>query len=59
MSATYTAAHDNASAFDPLSEGRDRTGILMDSSWVLNPLSCNRNSLLLSLFTAEETEAET
>ena len=27
-----------------LSEARDRTCILMDTSWVLNPLSHNRNS---------------
>ena len=28
----------------PLSEVRDRTNILMDTSWVRNPLSHNRNS---------------
>ena len=29
---------------NPLSEARDRTWILKDTSWVLNPLSHNRNS---------------
>ena len=30
---------------NPLSEARDRTHILMDTSWVLNPLSHNKNFL--------------
>ena len=30
--------------FNPLSDARDRTLVLMDSSWILNPLSHNRNS---------------
>ena len=29
---------------DPLSKARDRTCILIDTSWVLNPQSHNRNS---------------
>ena len=33
-----------------LSEARDRTLILMDSSWVHNPVSHNRNSLLFFKF---------
>ena len=33
----------------PLSEARDRTCILMDTSQVLNPLSHNRNSLALRM----------
>ena len=32
----------------PLSEARDQTCILMDTSWVLNPLSHNGNSFLCS-----------
>ena len=31
--------------FNPLSEARDGTQILMDTSWVLNPLIRNRKSL--------------
>ena len=30
---------------NPPSEAKDRTHILMDASWILNPLSHNRNSL--------------
>ena len=30
---------------NPLSETRDRTRMLVDTSWVLNPLSHKRNSL--------------
>ena len=30
--------------FNPLSEARDRMCILMDTSWVLSPLSHNGNS---------------
>ena len=29
---------------NPLSKARDQTRILMDTSWILNPLSHNRNS---------------
>ena len=29
---------------NPLGKARDQTCILMDTSWVGNPLSCNRNS---------------
>ena len=29
---------------NPLSEARDQTHVLTDTSWVLNPLSHNRNS---------------
>ena len=35
---------------NPLSEARDRTCILMDTSWVLNLLSHNGNSTHGSLF---------
>ena len=45
-SATYTTAHGSASSFNPLSEARDGTCILMDTSQVLNPLSHNGNSLI-------------
>ena len=34
---------------NPLSEARDRTHILMDTSLVLNPLNHNRNSTPMSL----------
>ena len=34
---------------NPRSEARDQSHILMDTSWVLNPLSYNRNSEI-SLF---------
>ena len=44
MSVTYTAAHGNTRSFNPLSEARDRTHILMYTSQVLNLLSHNRNS---------------
>ena len=32
---------------NPLSKARDRTLILMDTSWVFIPLSHDRNSLIL------------
>ena len=32
--------------FNPLSKTRDRTCILMDTSWVLNPLSHKRELLI-------------
>ena len=31
---------------NPLSEARDGSWVLMDVSWVLNPLSHNRNSFI-------------
>ena len=34
VSMTYTIAHGNAGSFNPLSEARDRTHILTDTSWV-------------------------
>ena len=34
---------------NPLSEARDQTCILMDTSWILNPLSHNGNSEISSL----------
>ena len=40
---TY-AACDNTGSFNPLSEARDQTRILVDTSQVLNLLSHNRNS---------------
>ena len=43
-SATYTIACSNAGSFNPLSKARDWTCFLMDTSWVLNPLSPSRNS---------------
>ena len=45
-SGTYTAALQQHWILKPLSEGRDRTLILMDTSQFLNPLSPNRNSFL-------------
>ena len=43
MSLTYAAAPGNAGSFNPLSEARDPSCILTDTSWVLNPLSPSRN----------------
>ena len=43
-SLTYTAACSNARSFNPLSEARDRTRILMDTSRILNLLTHNGNS---------------
>ena len=37
VSATYTAAHGNTRSFKPLSEARDLTQILMDTSRIRNP----------------------
>ena len=34
VSVTYPTAHDNARSFNPLSEARDQTHILMDTSQV-------------------------
>ena len=34
VSAAYTTAHGNARSFNPLRAARDRTHILMDTSWV-------------------------
>ena len=31
---TYTSAHSNAGSFNPMSEARDQTCILMNTSWV-------------------------
>ena len=36
--------------FNPLSEARDQTRILVDTSWFLNSLSHNRNSYFLNFF---------
>ena len=56
--ATATATPDQSRIWDlhhsspqcqilnPLSKARDQTLILMNISWVLNPLSQNRNSLI-------------
>ena len=44
ISATYATAQDNARSFNPLGKARGRTHILRTSQ-VLNPLSCNGNSL--------------
>ena len=43
-SATYTIVHGNARSFNPLSEAKDWTCILMDTNWVLNLLCRNCNS---------------
>ena len=50
MSVTYTTAGDNAGSFNPLSKGSDWTCILMDSSWILNPLSHHGNTSNLLFF---------
>ena len=39
----YTTACSNTGSFNPLSNARDRTHILMDTNRVLNLLSHNRN----------------
>ena len=49
-SATYTEALGNAGSFNPLGRVRDQTSILMDTSWVRNPLSHNGNSLIVWFF---------
>ena len=41
MSVTYTIACSNAKS---LSEAREQTPIVRDTSWVLNPLSHSENS---------------
>ena len=43
MSVTHTTVH--GLSLNPLSKARDRTGILMDTSQALNPLSHNGNFL--------------
>ena len=43
---TYPAAHSNAGSFNPLSEAKDQTHVLMDTSQVLNPVSHNGNSYI-------------
>ena len=43
-SVTYTRAHRDTWPFNTLSEARYRTDILIDISWVLNPLSHSGNS---------------
>ena len=40
----YTTAHKQCRIFRPPSKARDGTCILMDTSWILNLLSHNRNS---------------
>ena len=52
-SSTYTKAHGNAWSFNPLSEARDQTHVLMDTSWAPNPLGHSGNFLysVLSHFT--------
>ena len=44
-SVTYTTAHGTTGSFNPLSEARDQTHILMDTSQVLNLLSLSGKSL--------------
>ena len=34
LSETYTSAHGNAGSFNPLSEARDQTHVLMDTSQI-------------------------
>ena len=41
----FTIARDSAGPFNPLSEAKNPTHILMDTTRVLNPLSHNGNSL--------------
>ena len=41
------AAHGDAQILNPLSEVRDPTCILMDTSWVLNPLNHNAEPKVL------------
>ena len=45
-SVTYTTAHDKARSFNPLSEAKDRTHILMDTILGLLLLSHSRNSIM-------------
>ena len=43
LAASHSYSHSNARSFNPVSKARDRTGIFMDASHVLNPLRHNRN----------------
>ena len=43
-SATYITACSDSGSFNPLSKARDQTCILLDTSYILNPLSHNGNS---------------
>ena len=44
MSGTYPHNVGQHQILNPLSEARDRTSILMDTPWVLDPLSHNKNT---------------
>ena len=44
VSVTSAAACSNARSFDPLNETRDHIYVLMDTGWILNPLSQYWNS---------------
>ena len=50
MSVTYTTVHSNAGSLTHWAESRDWTCILRDTSWVLNPMSHNRDSPFFFLF---------
>ena len=44
ITVTYAAAWSNT---EPVSEARDRTLMLTETSWILHPLSHNENSYLI------------